>query len=109
MQRRNPPSIAPRCADLCIGRVVDELPHDRWREHTTTTLLPGDPGTRDGRPASIQELGVDHRRADALVTQELLNIPKTAPALQEMEMRGERMVTRPFDEELGDPNVPSWI
>ncbi len=38
----------------------------------------------DSPPASVQYMGVDHRRADIFVTQQLLDPPNILPVLQEV-------------------------
>ena len=42
----------------------------------------------DSLPASVQHMGLDHRRADFFVTQPLLDPPNIIPVLQEVGPKG---------------------
>jgi hypothetical protein len=43
----------------------------------------------DAAPSAVQEVGIEHRRRDVLVTEQLLNCSDIVPVLEEM--RGERV------------------
>ena len=64
-------------------------------------------GPADPAPPSVQNMGVNHRRANVLVTQEFLDRANVIAIGQQV--RGERMPKRVARDSLGQPSLSHGV
>ena len=83
-------------------REPDKMAVERWLG------LPREIGrATDTSPSPVEDVGVDHRRADVLVSEQFLNRPDIIPVFQEM--GSERMPEGVAGDRLRDPRLLAGI